>query len=60
VSRQSGELLPSNLAPYVMATVHPSSLPRMPEEKDRHAEMARFGENLGKVARLIRSTRKAA
>ena len=28
VSRQRGEFLPSNLAPYVLATVHPSSLLR--------------------------------
>jgi uracil-DNA glycosylase len=60
VSRQRGQLIQSTLAPYVMATVHPSSLLRMPEEKDRHAEMARFVEDLRKVARLIHSTAKAA
>jgi DNA polymerase len=53
VSRQRGELVESPLAPYVVATVHPSSLLRMPEERDRHAEMARFVEDLRKVARLI-------
>jgi uracil-DNA glycosylase len=55
VSRQRGKLVESPLAPYVIATVHPSSLLRIPEEKDRHAEMARFVEDLKKVARLMRS-----
>ena len=54
VSRQRGELVKSPLAPHVVATVHPSSLLRMPEEKDRHAEMARFVGDLKKVARLIK------
>ena len=57
VTRQRGELIKSPLAPYVLATVHPSSLLRMPEEKDRHAEMARFVEDMRKVARLINSGR---
>ena len=55
VTRQRGEVMKSPLAPYVLATVHPSSLLRMPEEKDRHAEMKRFVEDLRKVARLIRA-----
>ena len=53
VSRQRGELVPSPLAPHVIATVHPSSLLRMPEEKDRRAEMVRFVRDLKKVADLI-------
>jgi uracil-DNA glycosylase len=55
VSRQRGQLVNSPLAPYVIATVHPSSLLRMPEEKDRRAEMARFVRDLKKVADLIGS-----
>lgn len=57
VTRQRGELIKSPLAPYALATVHPSSLLRMPQEKDRHAEMARFVEDLKKVARLINAGR---
>ena len=57
VTRQRGELVKSPLTPYVLATVHPSSLLRMPEEKDRHAAMARFVEDLRKVALLINSRR---
>jgi uracil-DNA glycosylase len=33
VSRQRGELITSDLAKYVMATVHPSVLLRLPKEK---------------------------
>lgn len=54
VSRQRGELAESELAPHVIATVHPSSLLRMPDEKSRHAEMERFVEDLKKVARLLK------
>jgi DNA polymerase len=53
VSRQRGQLVNSPLAPHVIATVHPSSLLRMPEEKDRRAEMAHFVRDLKKVADLI-------
>src|ERR1051325_4235171 len=35
VSRQRGELISSSLAPYVMATVHPSSILRAPDEEKR-------------------------
>jgi len=38
----------------VIATVHPSSLLRMPDEKNRHAEMERFIEDLKKVGRLLK------
>ena len=55
VSRQRGELVHSELARYVLATVHPSSLLRMPDEKDRHAEFERFVDDLRKVAGLISS-----
>jgi uracil-DNA glycosylase len=60
VSRRRGQLVQSPLASYVMATVHPSSLLRMPEQGDRHSEMVRFVEDLRKVARLIHATEKAA
>jgi len=53
VSRQRGELVRSPLAPYVTATVHPSSILRAPDEETRRAEMERFVEDLRRVARLI-------
>lgn len=39
VSQQRGKLIPSELAPNVIATVHPSSILRAPDDESRHAEM---------------------
>lgn len=50
VSKQRGERVPSPLAPIVMATVHPSSILRAPDEAARREEMARFVADLKKVA----------
>ncbi len=49
VSRQRGELMPSELAPLIMATVHPSSILRAPDDQSRHEEMRRFVEDLKKI-----------
>ncbi|MGE5596074.1 MAG: UdgX family uracil-DNA binding protein [Hyphomicrobiales bacterium] len=46
VSRQRGELVESPLAPRVMATVHPSSLLRAPDEETRRREIAAFTADL--------------
>jgi DNA polymerase len=53
VSRQRGELISSPLAPYAIATVHPSSLLRAPDEETRRLEKERFVEYLRKVAKLL-------
>jgi uracil-DNA glycosylase len=53
VSRQRGELIPSPFAPYAIATVHPSSLLRAPDEETRRLEKERFVEDLRKVAKLL-------
>jgi uracil-DNA glycosylase family protein len=50
VSRSRGRFVPSNLAPHVLATVHPSSLLRTRD--DREAEIARFVDDLRTVAAL--------
>ena len=50
VTKQRGEFIPSTLAPYVMATVHPSSILRAPDDEARHLEMRRFIEDLKKIA----------
>src|SRR6266536_1528530 len=49
VSQRRGEFIESPLAPHVMATVHPSSILRAPDEETRHAERARFVEDLKKL-----------
>ena len=53
VSRQRGEFVKSELAEHAVATVHPSSILRAPDEETRHAEMARFISDLKKVAKVI-------
>lgn len=50
VSRQRGEMVPSALAPLATATVHPSSILRAPDEPRRREEMARFVDDLKKIA----------
>jgi uracil-DNA glycosylase len=53
VMRQRGQWVQSPLAPHVLATVHPSSLLRAPDDETRHREMVRFVEDLRHVADLI-------
>jgi DNA polymerase len=54
VTKQRGEFLESNLAPYVMATVHPSSILRAPDDETRQLEYRRFVDDLKKLARVIK------
>ena len=42
VTRERGKVLSSNFAPRVLATVHPSSLLRQPDEESREREYDRF------------------
>ena len=42
VTRERGKVLSSKLAPRVLATVHPSSLLRQPDEESRQREYDRF------------------
>ncbi|HXU39317.1 MAG TPA: UdgX family uracil-DNA binding protein [Blastocatellia bacterium] len=53
VTRQRGEFLESPLAPLVMATVHPSSILRAPDEDTRRTEMRRFVDDLKKIAGIL-------
>jgi len=55
VTRQRGEFIPSPLAQFVMATVHPSSILRAPDERTRHQEMHRFIEDLERIAHVLSS-----
>jgi uracil-DNA glycosylase len=52
VTRDRGRLLPTDLAPYALATVHPSALLRAPDEETRRREILRFLEDLLKVAEI--------
>ncbi|HTL17477.1 MAG TPA: UdgX family uracil-DNA binding protein, partial [Patescibacteria group bacterium] len=57
VSQQRGKLVASPLAPYVIATVHPSSILRAPDDKSRHEQMRLFIEDLKKIAKIIHTAR---
>lgn len=59
VTQRRGELIPSELAPYIVATVHPSSILRAPDDQTRHEEMARFIDDLRNVASAL-NQKKAA
>jgi DNA polymerase len=54
VTHHRGEFVKSELAPYVAATVHPSSILRAPDENARHEEMARFIADLKKIASALK------
>jgi DNA polymerase len=50
----AGEIVSSPLAEVVMATVHPSSLLRAPDDETRHRETRRFIEDLRQVRRALK------
>jgi uracil-DNA glycosylase len=58
VSQQRGQLLNSDLAPFVIATVHPSSILRAQNEDSRHLQMEAFIDDLKNVAQLVKTPRK--
>jgi uracil-DNA glycosylase len=45
----------SELAPFVTATVHPSSILRSPTDDARHEEMRHFTEDLRKIWKALSS-----
>lgn len=49
VTQERGKFIDSALAPYVLATVHPSSILRAPDEETREQEMKRFIADLKKI-----------
>jgi uracil-DNA glycosylase len=49
VTQHRGEFLKSPLAPFVMATVHPSLILRALDDETRHTEMTRFVADLRKL-----------
>jgi uracil-DNA glycosylase len=54
VTKQRGQFIESTLAPYIMATVHPSAILRAPDDKTRHEEKRKFIDDLKRVARVLR------
>src|SRR5437762_5280197 len=54
VTRERGKFVPSTLAPYVMATVHPSSILRAQDDNSRRQQKEAFIEDLKAAAAQIR------
>ncbi len=59
VTRQRGQLIDSPLAPFVIATVHPSSILRAPHTNARHLQMQAFVNDLKMVAQWARKAEAA-
>src|ERR687895_1349106 len=53
LTRHRGELLESELAPVVTATIHPSAILRQQDDASRAAEREAFAEDLRVVARAL-------
>ena len=53
VSQRRGEVVPSPLAPKIIASVHPSSILRAPDDESRRVETRRFVDDLKKVAKVL-------
>ena len=53
VTKQRGELLDSDLAPIVSATIHPSAILRAPDDAARESERQSFIADLKNVARAL-------
>jgi uracil-DNA glycosylase family protein len=60
VMRDRGKFVVSPLAPYVMATVHPSSILRAQDEESRRAQKEAFIADLRIAAAQIKKQRRAA
>lgn len=55
LTQHRGEPIASDLPMPVIATVHPSSILRAPDDETRHAEMAKFVDDLRRVARTVKA-----
>jgi len=55
VTAHRGEFIPSPLAPLVLATVHPSSILRAPDDEARRRDLKQFTDDLRAVVRALSS-----
>ncbi len=54
VTERRGEVIPSILAPFLVATVHPSSILRAPDEEARQEAMTAFVDDMKTIADVLR------
>jgi DNA polymerase len=59
VTQERGRLLPFEPVPNILATVHPSSILRAPDEESRHKEFIRLVEDLRVVAAFLKQSTAA-
>jgi DNA polymerase len=59
VTKMRGQAMPFRAGSQVMATVHPSSILRAPDDEARHQEFKRFVEDLRVVAAILKQFRAA-
>lgn len=59
VTKHRGEFISSPLAPFVLATVHPSAVLRAPDDEARRRERARLVDDLRKAAGAMKSLHAA-
>jgi uracil-DNA glycosylase family protein len=55
VTERRGEAIPSTLAPFLVATVHPSSILRAPDEDARQEAMTAFVNDMCTIADVLRN-----
>jgi uracil-DNA glycosylase len=60
VTKMRGRDVPTTLAPHALATVHPSSILRAPDDATRHRELRAFVSDLMAVAKLLQTSGEAA
>ena len=61
VTQQRGKAIGGTpWAPVVIATVHPSSILRAPDDEARHEEMRKFIDDLKQIAKLLPRNKRAA
>jgi len=53
VTKERGRWVESDLAEHVTATIHPSAILRQRDDESRHAELARFVDDLRLVASVL-------
>jgi uracil-DNA glycosylase len=54
VTERRGQVIPSELAPFLVATVHPSSILRAPDEEARQEAMTAFVNDMRTIADVLR------
>lgn len=59
VTQQRGQIINLDNGQRVLATVHPSSILRAPDDDSRHQEFSRFVTDLQVVAQILRGRRAA-